>query len=163
MELLFGLISAAALGFCRHLWKQNKKLQELQTAEQKREYRQMIVDEIEPLIEELRRAEDEIKSMRETGVQTIKQIEKDETKHHKDMYDDLEKIQKENERKFAIILNSYKYRLIQLCRFHLREGFISQPDYDQVSEMHSIYVSLGGNGQAEEYFEKVKDLKDKPQ
>ena len=112
MELLFGLISAAALGFCRHLWKQNKKLQELQTAEQKREYRQMIVDEIEPLIEELRRAEDEIKSMRETGVQTIKQIEKDETKHHKDMYDDLEKIQKENERKFAIILNSYKYRLI---------------------------------------------------
>jgi cell division protein FtsB len=62
------------------------------------------------------------------------------------MYEELEKIQEENERRFALILNSYKFRLIQLCKFHLRDGYISAEDYDQVSEMHTLYKSMGGNG-----------------
>ena len=62
LELIFGLISAGALWFCRHLWKQNKELERLQKEEENRKYRQMIIDEIEPIIEELGRAEEEIKA-----------------------------------------------------------------------------------------------------
>lgn len=158
LELIFGLISAGALAACRHFWKQNKELGRLQKEEENRKYRQMIVDEIEPIIEELGRAEEEIKKIKEQGKTTIDGMSADEKAQHNKMYKDLEKLQEENERRFALILNSYKFRLIQLCKTHIRDGYITQEDYDQVSEMHTLYKSLGGNGQAEEYFQRVKEL-----
>lgn len=88
-------------------------------------------------------------------------MENAEKASHETMYADLKKIQEENERRFALILNSYKFRLIQLCKLHIKDGYISTEDYAQVSEMHELYKSLGGNGQAEEYFEKVKELDNK--
>ena len=118
----------------------------------------MIIDEIEPIIEELGRAEEEIKKIQEKGKTTITSLEKAEKENHEEMYKDLKEIQEQNERKFALILNSYKFRLIQLCKLHLKDGYISTEDYEQVSEMHELYKSLGGNGQAEEYFDKVKKL-----
>lgn len=161
IELLFGLISAGALAFCRYLWKQNKELGRLQKEEENRKYRQMIIDEIEPIIAELNTAEEEIKRIKKQGQTTINGIESAEKCKHEEMYADLKKIQEENERRFALILNSYKFRLIQLCKYHLRDGYITQEDYDQVSEMHTLYKSMGGNGQAEEYFLKVQKLDNK--
>jgi hypothetical protein len=158
LELIFGLISAGALGFCRHLLKQNKELSRLQKEEENRKYRQMIIDEIEPIIEELGRAGEEIKQIKSKGADVVSTLEDTERTNHEEMYKDLKKIQAENERRFALILNSYKFRLIQLCKLHIKDGYISTEDYAQVSEMHELYKSLGGNGQAEEYFEKVKKL-----
>ena len=158
LEVIFGLISAGALWFCKHLWKQNKELGRLQKEEENRKYRQMIIDEIEPIIEELGRAEEEIKHIKKQGAETVNGITDAEKASHAEMYKDLKKIQEENERRFALILNSYKFRLIQLCKLHIKDGYISTEDYEQVSEMHELYKSLGGNGQAEEYFEKVKEL-----
>lgn len=158
LELIFGLISAGALALCRYFWKQNKELSRLQKEEENRKYRQMIIDEIEPIIEELGRAEEEIKNIKKQGKQTVNGLENAEKASHETMYADLKKIQEENERRFALILNSYKFRLIQLCKLHIKDGYISTEDYAQVSEMHELYKSLGGNGQAEEYFEKVKKL-----
>ena len=158
LELIFGLISAGALGFCRYLWKQNKELARLQKEEDNRKYRQMIIDEIEPIIEELGRAGEEIKQIKNKGADVVSTLEDTERANHEEMYKDLKKIQAENERRFALILNSYKFRLIQLCKLHIKDGYISTEDYAQVSEMHELYKSLGGNGQAEEYFEKVKKL-----
>ena len=161
LELLFALISAGTLAFCRHLWKQNKELGRLQKEEENKKYRQMIIDEIEPIIEELGRAEEEIKLIKSKGAQTINGLEDAERASHEEMYKDLKKIQAENERRFALILNSYKFRLIQLCKLHLKDGYITTEDYEQVSEMHELYKSLGGNGQAEEYFSKVQELSNK--
>lgn len=161
LELIFGLISAGTLALCRHLWKQNKDLAKFQKDEESRKYRQMIVDEIEPIIEELRRAEEDIKAIRQQSEVAIDGLEASERKSHETMYEDLNELQEKNERRFALILNSYKYRLIQLCKFHLREGYISQEDYDQISEMHKLYTDLGGNGQAEEYFKKILELDNK--
>ena len=158
LELLFGLISAGALALCRYLWKQNKELARLQKEEESRKYRQMIIDEIEPIIEELGRAEEAIKEIKDKGADALSDLEDAEKVSHEEMYKDLKKIQAENERRFALILNSYKFRLIQLCKLHIKDGYISTEDYTQVSEMHQLYKSLGGNGQAEEYFEKVKKL-----
>lgn len=158
LELIFGLISAGALAACRYFWKQNKKLGRLQKEEENRKYRQMIVDEIEPIIEELGRAEEDIKKIKKQGKTFIDGVSAEEKLQHGKMYKDLEKLQEENERRFALILNSYKFRLIQLCKTHIRDGYITQEDYDQVSEMHTLYKSLGGNGQAEEYFQRVQEL-----
>ena len=78
------------------------------------------------------------------------------------MYADLEKIQQKNEHNFALILNSYKFRLIQLCKSHLRDDFITESDFEQITEMYKLYHGLGGNGQAQEYYDKVLQLDIKP-
>lgn len=158
LELLFGFISTAALWFCRKLAKQNKELKDLQKQDENRQYRQMILNEIEPIIDELAKAEDDIKKL---GVDVKDQIEALKTNannEHKNMYKDLNKIQSNNDRNFNLIINSYKFRLIQLCKSHLKDRFITQEDFDQVSEMYKLYHDLGGNGQAQEYYEKVLEL-----
>ena len=71
------------------------------------------------------------------------------------MYKDLNKIQDNNVRNFNLIINSYKFRLIQLCKSHLKDGYITENDFEQITEMYKLYKGLGGNGQAQEYYDKV--------
>jgi hypothetical protein len=35
---------------------------------------------------------------------------------------------------------------------------MTQNEYDQLTEFYKIYIGLGGNGQAKEYYEKAIDL-----
>ena len=78
------------------------------------------------------------------------------------MYEDLNRIQAKNDENFNLILNSYKFRLIQLCKIHLRDGYITETDFEQVSEMYKLYHGMGGNGQAQEYYDKVMSLEMRP-
>lgn len=158
LEILFGLLSAGALAFCKYLWSQNKKLKEMQKADQNRQYRDMVLDEIEPLTVELKRIQDEINEHKIKTSKDISQLKLDSELTHQNMYNDLQHIQDGNSKNFGLIINSYKYRLIQLCKSHIKDGYISASDYEQVSEMHTLYKDLGGNGQAEEYFQQVMKL-----
>lgn len=162
LEIFFGLVSAGALAFCKHLYSKNKKLEEMQKADQNRQYRQMILDEIEPIIEELSRLKDEIHKVDNHAITELDhfKIEAEHTKQS--MYDDLHTIQEGNDKSFALIVNSYKFRLIQLCKTHLRDNYITEHDFEQITEMYKLYHGLGGNGQAEEYYEKVLKLEIKP-
>ena len=118
----------------------------------------MILNEIEPIIDELSKAEDEIKHL-DADIQTqISVLKATAESEHKHMYKDLNRIQANNDRNFNLIINSYKFRLIQLCKSHLRDGFITQADFDQITEMYKLYHGLGGNGQAQEYYDKVLEL-----
>ena len=157
-EIFFGLVSAGALGMCKHFWSKSKKLEEMQKADQNRQYRQMILDEIEPIINELTRLKTEISSIQVDVKAALEKLGETESEEHKKMYEDLHKIQKENEKNFELIVNSYKFRLIQLCKTHLKDGYITEPDFEQITEMYRLYHGLGGNGQAQEYYEKVIKL-----
>ena len=158
VEIFFGLVSAGLLGFCKHLISKNKQLEEMQKADQNRQYRQMILDEIEPIINEITRLKSEITAVDTNAKVALTQFktEADITKQH--MYDDLNKIQAKNEENFKLIINSYKFRLIQLCKTHIRDGYISESDFEQITEMYKLYHGLGGNGQAQEYYDKVLEL-----
>lgn len=146
LELLFGLISAGALAFCKYLWGKNKELEKLQKEDENRKYRQMIINEIEPILDELAKAEDDIKHL-DTDVQaSIAALRATAETEHKHMYKDLERIQGNNDRNFNLIINSYKFRLIQLCKSHLRDNFITEADFEQITEMYKLYHGLGGNG-----------------
>ena len=57
-----------------------------------------------------------------------------------------------------LIVDSYKFRLIQLCKTHLRDGYITQDAFEQITEMYKLYHGLGGNGQAQDYYERVMEL-----
>ena len=50
LEIFFGLISAGALAFCRSVFKKNKELEGLMQENRNRQVRQMILDEIEPIV-----------------------------------------------------------------------------------------------------------------
>ena len=158
LEIFFGLVSAGALAFCKHLYGKNKKLEEMQKEDQNRRYRQMIVDEIEPIVDELTRLKAEITAVDINAKTSLAKFEIKCEKDHEHMYNDLNEIQSENTKNFNLIINSYKFRLIQLCKTHLRDGYITEDDFEQITEMYKLYHGLGGNGQAQEYYDKVLEL-----
>ena len=47
----------------------------------------------------------------------------------------------------------FKQNLEQAIESH--DGYISNEDFEQLTEMYKLYTGLGGNGQAKEYYEKV--------
>lgn len=61
-------------------------------------------------------------------------------------------------RKMNLILSSYKYRLCELCKIHISNGYISREDYNQLDEFYKVYHGLGGNGQAEELYHRAINL-----
>lgn len=158
-EIFFGIISAILLGYIKTLHARNKELEKMQQADTTRQHKQMILDEIEPLIEEIARVrkEDEQKIMKAEShfLDTIALNKKSNDSIHEGIVHDVDAINK----KIESITNSYKFRLIQLCRIHLRNHYITQADFDQITELYKLYhEELGGNGQAQEYYEKVLQL-----
>lgn len=151
LEIFFGLVSAGLLAYCKHLWAQKQELAKRKEEDLTRLHRQMILDEIEPITAELVR----IKSELNNNINTLRS-EADQT--HANMYKDLELVTKKNDKNLELIINSYKFRLIQLCKTHLRDGYITQDEFDQVTEMYKLYHGLGGNGQAQDYYERVMEL-----
>ena len=118
----------------------------------------MILDEIEPIINEITRLKSEITKVNTDAKVVLTQLKLESEKEHESMYDDLNEVQAKNEENFKLIINSYKFRLIQLCKTHLRDGFITESDFEQITEMYKLYHGLGGNGQAQEYYDKVLEL-----
>ena len=151
LEIFFGLVSAGLLAYCKYLWSQKQELAKRKEEDLTRLHRQMILDEIEPITAELVR----IKSELNNNINTLRS-EADNT--HANMYKDLELVTKKNDKNLELIINSYKFRLIQLCKTHLRDGYITQDEFDQVTEMYKLYHGLGGNGQAQDYYERVMEL-----
>ena len=151
LEIFFGLVSAGLLAYCKYLWAQKQELAKRKEEDLTRLHRQMILDEIEPITVELVR----IKSELNNSINTLRS-EADNT--HANMYKDLELVTKKNDKNLELIINSYKFRLIQLCKTHLRDGHITQDEFDQVTEMYKLYHGLGGNGQAQDYYERVMEL-----
>ena len=97
----------------------------------------------------------------------IEEREQDETEqivdaHLEPVINDIEELRRyimnidtEENRKMGLIISSYRFRLIQLCKIYLRQQYMTQDQYDQLTEFYKLYTGLGGNGQAKEYYEKV--------
>lgn len=129
VEILLSLISAGALGFCKYLHTQAKQYKKLLEEKQDAEILVEVDKKIEPIYEEL----EELRIY----------IRKTET------------IEKEH---MALIIASYRFRLVQLCKELLKAGKMTQAQYDQLTEFYRIYTGLGGNGQAKELYEKALAL-----
>ena len=138
--------------------QQKEEYERLLKEEQMRNYRNMIVEEINPLATELAR----IKA-------TIKEDEKEFEKRFEGMVDfhntdknevdgKILDLAEKHEKNLAAIRESYKFRFIQLCKTHLRDGYITSSEWEQIVAFYDLYRSLGGNGQAEDYYNKVKAL-----
>lgn len=132
-NILLSLVTAGALAFCRWTWKQMKNYKALLDQQEIDTYDDHIEEKLAPVIEE-------IEKLREY----IRQV--DTTEKHK----------------IDLIVDSYKFRLTQMCRLYLKQGYMTQDQYDQLTEFYKLYEALGGNGQAKQYFEKTIALPIKP-
>lgn len=149
--------------------KVNEDYQKLLEEEKTRSYRNMIVEEIEPLVEEIHRVRNESNSKIKAVEKHIKDDEKefehriDDLKefHNKDKHevdDRLADLDQKHDDNLSKILESYKFRFIQLCKTHLKDNYITEEEWEQIVTFYDLYRGLGGNGQAAEYFERVKKL-----
>ena len=128
-EILCAVLIAGILWLFRQLYVKMEGLRGLVDQQRDREMELFVEKRLEPIYEEL---EDLRKYVRET-----------EAKDNKNL---------------TFIIASYRFRLIQLCREHLRVGFMTQMEYDQLTEFYKLYTSLGGNGQAKEYYDRTIQL-----
>ena len=133
IEILFGLIAAGALAFCKYLHRQLKNYKSL-IDEQKHENLEELID---GKLTEIKKDIENVKN----SIHTAEGIEQ----HH-----------------IELICASYRFRLIQLCKEYIKQGYMTQNQYDQLTEFYKLYSSLGGNGQAHEYYETAMKLELRP-
>ena len=129
LEIIFGLISAGALAFCKYLYSKMKNYKKLIEEKENSSLDSTIETHIEPIrqeIEELRKY--------------VLESNNDTNKH------------------MDLILSSYRFRLTQLCKAYIQQGFMTNTEYEQLVEFYKVYTGLGGNGQAKTYYERAVQL-----
>lgn len=149
--------------------QEKERYEKLLKDEQARNFRNMIVEEIEPIADELVIIKTTIEKKTKEFEECLE--EKDGAlegkvgkllEHHdndKAEFDaKLKELTAEYEDKLKRILESYKFRFIQLCKTHIKDGWITDTAWEQIVTFYDLYHGLGGNGQAEEYYNKVKQL-----
>lgn len=129
VEILFGLISAGALAFCRYLYKQLMAYKKMLQEKENNDIVELIDEKLKPIVEDI----EELRTY----------IRKIEDKERQDL---------------TLIIASYRFRLVQVCKIYIKQGYMTQDQYDQLTEFYKLYHSLGGNGQAKEYYEKTMEL-----
>jgi hypothetical protein len=89
---------------------------------------------------------EDVDTINETHALQCKQL-------HDEQVEEIEKLRQENIANFKklndnmdLIISSYKYRLIELCRGLEAQGFMYQYQYEHLSEFYNLYSKLGGNG-----------------
>ena len=128
-SVLLSLTTAGALAFCRWAWKQMKIYRSLLEEKEGDKFDDRIDDKLNPVVDEIEQLRDYIRN-----------------------------VDVEEKRKLDLIISSYRYRLVQLCKLYLKQGYMSQDQFEQLSEFYKLYHGLGGNGQAEEFYHKTRSL-----
>lgn len=129
VEFALGLVASGLGLFCKHLMNERKKYKELADTEKEKKLDEHIDEKLVPIVDDI----EQIRSY-------------------------LRDMQAEDTKKFDIIIASYRFRLCQLCKLYLNRGYMTSSDYEQLNEFFKTYTSLGGNGAAKEWYDKVKVL-----
>lgn len=117
VEIVFALISAGALAFCRYLYKQLRAYKQLLNDKKYEDLDDRIDEKLKPILDDI----EEIRGY----------IRRTESKENRDL---------------ELIIASYRFRLVQLCKLYMKKGYMTQDEYDQLTEFFKLYSSLGGNG-----------------
>lgn len=128
-NVLLSLVTAGALAFCRWSWKQVKNYRALLEQQENNELDEAIDEKLAPILTEI----EELRAY-------IRNVDSLNTHH------------------LNLIIASYRYRLVQLCRLYLRQGYMNTEQYEQLNEFYNLYHELGGNGQAQDFYERATRL-----
>lgn len=129
-EILFALLSASVMGYAK--WHGAKLKKEKEQAEKNAEI--LAEQKLENTIEiKLEPVYEELEELRKY----IREAENIEKAH------------------MSLIIASYRFRLVQLCKGFLAQGYITTAQMEQLTEFYKLYTGLGGNGAAKVYYEKA--------
>lgn len=129
VEFALGLVAAGLGAFCKHLMKERKQYQELMKQEELKKQDEHIEEKISPIVDDIEQ------------IRTY-----------------LRNLETADAKKFDIIISSYRFRLCQLCKLYMEKQYMTSAEYEQLNEFYKMYTDLGGNGQAKEWYDKVKVL-----
>ena len=113
LEIIFGLISAGALAFCKYLYSKMKTYKKLIEEKENSSLDSTIETHIEPIrqeIEELRKY--------------VLESNNDTNKH------------------MDLILSSYRFRLTQLCKAYIQQGFMTNAEYEQFMNIYFVGINI---------------------
>ena len=128
-SILLSLVTAGALAFCRWTWKQMKNYKALLEEKDSEKLEDTIDEKLVPILTEIEELRAYIRNV-----------------------DNL------NSHHLNLIIASYRYRLVQLCRLYLKQGYMTTDQYEQLNEFYNLYHELGGNGQAQDFYERASNL-----
>lgn len=128
-EIMLAVVTCGAIALCKYFHSRSKKLESLLQDKTQEEIVALVQEEVKPIIAEIHRLQSELKDF-----------------------------QDQEHREIEAIVNSYKFRLVQLCTKYMKQGYITSGQFEQLSEFYKVYISLGGNGQAQAYYAKVLNL-----
>ena len=137
--------------------------QELLVKEQDAKTKKAVEVQLEPIYKELEEIRKRVFDLQDCHINDVHSIKAAMDTREQAMRDEAEENFKLLQDNLELIISSYKYRLVELCRGLEKQGFMYQYQYDHLSEFYHLYEKLGGNGQAQEYYERVcRELKTKP-
>ena len=88
----------------------------------------------------------------------IQALRDDQAKQNKELHDLIIDLQTQLDELRLALRNSWRFRLLQLCRMCIAQQYITQAQYDSISEMYKGYEALKGNGQVTGYFQRATKL-----
>ena len=153
-KIAASLAVSAILAICGWMAKQVKKGQALQNAAEKTQLVALIDECVDKKLEPIN-----------TQIKALQNVDSRIDSKLKPIHEEIQELSEEikvlmlDEEQLKVQLTgSYRFRLIQLCKHHLAQGFMTEDQMDQLSEFFKIYEALGGNGQAKEYYDRTKKL-----
>lgn len=139
------------------------RYQELLDHEQDEKTKKAVEVQLEPIYKELEEIRKRVFDLQDCHVKDVHNIKDAMDKREEAMRDEATENFKLLQDNLELIISSYKYRLVELCKGLEKQGFMYQYQYDHLNEFYHLYRKLGGNGQAQDYYERVcKELDTKP-
>lgn len=139
------------------------RYQELLEHEQDEKTKKAVEVQLEPIYKELEEIRKRVFDLQDCHINDVHSIKTAMDDREEAMRSEAEKNFKLLQDNLELIISSYKYRLVELCKGLEKQGFMYQYQYDHLNEFYHLYRKLGGNGQAQDYYERVcKELDTKP-
>lgn len=123
LNVIFGLISAGLLAFCKHLSNQLKDYKNLL---EKRE-NDIVSDSIDKKLEPIQKEIKELKAY-------------------------IDEVANKGDFLRTETVAAWGFRIAQLCEIYFNQGFMTHSQYIQLVEMYNLYSELGGNGKIKDIF-----------
>ena len=137
--------------------------QELLVKEQDAKTKKAVEVQLEPIYKELEEIRKRVFDLQDCHINDVHSIQTAMDDREGAMRSEAEKNFKLLQDNLDLIISSYKYRLVELCKGQEKQGFMYQYQYDHLNEFYHLNRKLGGNGQAQDYYERVcKDLDTRP-
>ena len=88
----------------------------------------------------------------------IQNLKQDMAKEIATLHNEIIDLRIELEETRLALRNSWRFRILQLCKGCIAQQYITQAQYDSISEMYKGYETLKGNGQVTGYFQRATKL-----